>query len=171
MLFFRSMKVTVAALSALGFVSGAETGLRSESELTHNCFNFPSDNFNRNNAVKAMYGSSPHTAGGLEVGDKAFDFTLSDLDGTTHTLGQDLREACAIALGNVDLTLPGAGTEHLTSALTKTMGLNRDLQRFCYSNPPRRARTSQLLQIRTLTQEAIDELLEHCSATKNHGRS
>lgn len=113
MLFFRSMKVTVAALSALAFVSGAETGLRSESELTHNCFNFPSDNFNRNNAVKAMYGSSPHTAGGLEVGDKAFDFTLSDLDGTTHTLSDKISEKPVLLLWGM-WTCPayqGLGTE------------------------------------------------------------
>ena len=113
MLFFRSMKVTVAALSALAFVSGAETGLRSESELTHNCFNFPSDNFSRNNAVKAMYGSSPHTAGGLEVGDKAFDFTLSDLDGTTHTLSDKISEKPVLLLWGM-WTCPayqGLGTE------------------------------------------------------------
>jgi hypothetical protein len=60
--------------------------LHPESALTHNCFNFPSSSFHRKNNIKATYGASPHAAGGLEVGDKAYDFTLSTLNDESVTL-------------------------------------------------------------------------------------
>lgn len=73
------MAIKLIALTLL-FAQSAADLLRPESELTHNCYNFPSTSFNRKNSIKATYGASPHTAGGLEVGDKAFDFTLSTLE-------------------------------------------------------------------------------------------
>jgi hypothetical protein len=84
----RTLALACAALAARG-TTGA---LQAESELTHSCFNFPVKNFNRANCVKSAYGASPHTAGGLAEGDSAFDFTLSDLSGTSHTLSALLKD-------------------------------------------------------------------------------
>ena len=102
-----------AAVSALAVASAAESGLRPESELTHSCFGFPAENFNRNNAIKATYGASPHTAGELSVGEQAYDFTLTDLDGTKHTLSDKLAEKPVLLLWGM-WTCPayqGLGTE------------------------------------------------------------
>jgi hypothetical protein len=74
------------ALALVAAFAVASADLRPESELTHSCFGFPETTFHRANCVKNTYGTSPHTAGGLEVGESAFDFTLKDLDGTAHTL-------------------------------------------------------------------------------------
>jgi hypothetical protein len=75
-----------AAVALTAFVAVAHAELRPETDLTHSCFNFPTSSFNRANCVKASYGSSPHTAGGLSVGEAAYDFTLNDMDGESVSL-------------------------------------------------------------------------------------
>ena len=80
---------TILALLAVG-VATAE--LHPESDLSTECFNFPEKNFNRKNCIKDTYGTSPYTAGGLVEGDMAFDFTLYDLNGDSHTLSKMLEE-------------------------------------------------------------------------------
>jgi hypothetical protein len=75
-----------AAFSLSVLVGVAYGDLRPEAELTHSCFNFPESSFHRTNCVKSSFGSSPHTAGGLSVGESAFDFTLKDIDGTSVSL-------------------------------------------------------------------------------------
>lgn len=89
----RTLALACAALAA----RSAAGALQPESELTHSCFGFPAKNFNRANCVKSAHGSSPHTAGGLAVGDAAYDFTLSDLAGASHTLS-DLLAAKPVVL-------------------------------------------------------------------------
>jgi peroxiredoxin len=76
----------ILALAFLFAQSNAE--LKPESELTHSCFGFPGKSFHRTNNVKKLYGSSPHTAGGHEVGEFAYDFTLNDLDGNEINLAK-----------------------------------------------------------------------------------
>jgi len=70
--------------------------LRPSSELSSNCFNFPSLNFDRTNCVKCTYGKSPHFF--LEPGDSAIDFTLHDLEGNPHTLSDYLKQKPVVIL-------------------------------------------------------------------------
>jgi len=81
------MPSSLQLLGALAVATTASADLQSASEMTNNCFNFPTENFNRNNAVKAAYGASPQTGGLLNVGDSAFDFTLYDVDGNEYVGG------------------------------------------------------------------------------------
>lgn len=74
----------VTALAAVSAIASAS--LRDESELTNSCFGFPQMTFHRKNCVKDTHGASPYTAGGLSVGDSAYDFTLKDIDGNPHKL-------------------------------------------------------------------------------------
>lgn len=69
-------------------VADAETQLRSSENLVSKCYNFPSNNFDTSNNVKASYGKSPHLV--LETGDAATDFTLHDLDGEAWNLADTL---------------------------------------------------------------------------------
>jgi len=77
---------TVGLACAAVAASGPSHALRDSSELAHGCFGFPAKSFNRANCVKDSYGASPHTAGGLAVGDAAFDFTIKDVDGNAVSL-------------------------------------------------------------------------------------
>lgn len=67
-----------------------------ETELVTNCFNFPEDNFDVFNSVKATYGSSPHLV--RDTGDPAVDFTLHDIGGTAWNLGNALKAGKPVAL-------------------------------------------------------------------------
>lgn len=87
------LSVLVSAL----VVTAAAADLRPASDMTQNCYEFPAKNFNRENCIKCEYGTSPQTGGVLDVGDKAFDFTLYDLDGTAHTLS-DMLESKPVVL-------------------------------------------------------------------------
>lgn len=71
--------------ASLGLV-GAE--LLPETELSTNCYNFPSDNFHKDNSVKHVYSKSPHLM--LALGAPAVDFTLHDIDGNRWNLGEVL---------------------------------------------------------------------------------
>jgi hypothetical protein len=53
--------------------------LRPESDLTSSCYDFPNEDFGRDNSVKNTYGSSPHVL--LAEGDSAIDFTLPTITG------------------------------------------------------------------------------------------
>jgi len=86
----------VAAFALLSAATSVE--LKDSSELTHNCFDFPTTNFNRENCIKCTYGKSPRTAGGLAVDDSAIDFTLYDLDGTGHTLSTILESGKPVVM-------------------------------------------------------------------------
>lgn len=106
-----TFRMTVGLLIALTAVHGE---LRPESDLTHSCYNFPSSNFNRANCVKSSYGASPHAAGGLEVGESAFDFTLQDVTGTSHSFSELLAKGKPVVMVWGMWTCPayqGLGTE------------------------------------------------------------
>lgn len=77
-----SMAVATVALSEAH-------DLISSEELEHNCFNFPATNFNRLNSIESLHGESPF---GPKAGTTATDFTLYDLDGVSHSLGESLDE-------------------------------------------------------------------------------
>lgn len=81
----------VASLLFCGFAASAGlvgAGLLPETELSTNCYNFPEDDFHRDNSVRNAYSKSPHLM--LELGAPALDFTLHDLDGNRWNLGEAL---------------------------------------------------------------------------------
>lgn len=82
-LFFFGVAASYAVSSGL---VGAD--LLPETELSTNCYNFPEDDFHRDNSVKHVYSKSPHLV--LELGAPAVDFTLHDLDGIRWNLGEVL---------------------------------------------------------------------------------
>jgi len=86
------MPSSLQLLGAFAVAATATADLQPASEMTNNCFDYPTTNFNRNNCVKGTYGSSPQTGGLLDVGDSAFDFTLYDVDGNEYTLSTMLEE-------------------------------------------------------------------------------
>lgn len=63
--------------------------LLPETELSTNCYNFPEDDFHKDNSVKNTYSKSPHLM--LELGAPAVDFTLHDIDGNRWNLGEALK--------------------------------------------------------------------------------
>ncbi|CAB1112602.1 unnamed protein product [Ectocarpus sp. CCAP 1310/34] len=72
-----------------GLIPGASAELRPESDLTSNCFDFPANNFDRENSIKAVNGgNTPYLP--LTVGEDAVDFTLHDLKGRRWNLGETL---------------------------------------------------------------------------------
>ncbi|CAN0150810.1 unnamed protein product [Ectocarpus fasciculatus] len=72
-----------------GLIPGANAELRPESDLTSNCFDFPANNFDRENSIKAVNGgNTPYLP--LTVGRDAVDFTLHGLDGQRWNLGETL---------------------------------------------------------------------------------
>ncbi|CAM9701828.1 unnamed protein product [Ectocarpus sp. 4 AP-2014] len=72
-----------------GLIPGANAELRPESDLTSNCFDFPANNFDRENSIKAVNGgNAPYLP--LTVGGDAVDFTLHDLEGRRWNLGETL---------------------------------------------------------------------------------
>lgn len=79
-------------LGAFAVLSSAMADLQPASELSNNCFDFPTTSFNRENCVKCTYGTSPQTGGALDVGDSAIDFTLYDVDGEEYTLSTMIAE-------------------------------------------------------------------------------
>ncbi len=141
--------VTIAA-----FAAAATASLRPESELTHSCFGFPDMTFHRKNSVKDTHGASPFTAGGLEVGELVFDFTLSDLDGNSHTLSNLIAKKPVILLWGM-YTCPayqGLGTSapfdkcsyQVFALLHFTNPLQTD-SLFVNSFPPARVGSSRVL--------------------------
>ena len=70
--------------------------LRPESELIHQCYDFPSTDFGRSNNVRLTYGSSPKVL--INVGDQAIDFTLSSVSGQSINLGELLTQKPAVLL-------------------------------------------------------------------------
>ena len=79
-----ALVATQAPLAAMG------EGLRPESELSSNCFNFPQDNFTPDNCIVAINnGNTPYLP--MNAGDDAIDFTLHDLDGEAWNLGETLK--------------------------------------------------------------------------------
>ncbi|CBN79506.1 expressed unknown protein [Ectocarpus siliculosus] len=72
-----------------GLIPGANAELRPEADLTSNCFDFPANNFDRENSIKAVNGgNTPYLP--LTVGEDAVDFTLHDLEGRRWNLGETL---------------------------------------------------------------------------------
>ena len=70
--------------------------LRSESELIHQCYDFPTTDFGRSNNVRLTYGSSPKVL--INVGDQAIDFTLSSVTGQSINLGDLLTQKAVLLL-------------------------------------------------------------------------
>mmetsp|Transcript_25749 Transcript_25749/g.57732 ORF Transcript_25749/g.57732 Transcript_25749/m.57732 type:complete len:260 (+) Transcript_25749:133-912(+) len=75
--FTRSLEVIACCL----LFSAASANLRPDAELDCSCFDFPNSNFNRKKNIKSKFGSSPHTGGGLNIGDAVLDFALNGPDG------------------------------------------------------------------------------------------
>lgn len=70
--------------------------LRPESELIHQCYDFPTTDFGRSNNVRLTYGSSPKVL--VNVGDQAIDFTLSSVTGQSINLGEILTQKNVLML-------------------------------------------------------------------------
>lgn len=81
--------VALLLLAAQGPLPVMAEGLRPESELSSNCFNFPEEIFTPDNCIVAINnGNTPYLP--MAVGDDAIDFTLHDLDGNAWKLGETL---------------------------------------------------------------------------------
>lgn len=71
---------------------GVEAGLRPETDLTSNCFDFPKQNFDRDHCIRAVNGgNTPYLP--LETGGDAIDFTLHSLGGDPWSLREALEES------------------------------------------------------------------------------
>ena len=85
------MKNSIVAVAfALIGIWTVQSILRTQDELTQNCYNFPSSDFGKNNNIKSTHGSSPALI--LNVGDMAIDFTLPKPNGEMVNLGNLLQE-------------------------------------------------------------------------------
>lgn len=80
----------ISCLMPQHLTGGQAQVLKPSSHLTSRCYNFPDDNFSRDNNVKASYGASPHLV--MSPGDTAIDFTLHDLAGTAWNLRNALEK-------------------------------------------------------------------------------
>ena len=70
--------------------------VRPDTELTHQCYDFPTIDFSRSNNVRLTYGSSPKVL--MNVGDQAIDFTLPSVTGQSINLGQLLTQKAVLLL-------------------------------------------------------------------------
>ena len=108
------MMMMMAAALAQAPLPATGEGLRPESDLSSNCFNFPEDMFTRDSCIIAINnGNTPYLP--MTAGDYAIDFTLHDLDGERWNLGETLRAtAKPVVMVWGMLTCPGfqgLGTE------------------------------------------------------------